>query len=190
VIASLNGTVSSIGAGTTVVEVSGVGYLVQTTHKAAKSLAIGQKITLHTCLVVREDSFSLFGFLDSAEQTVFDLLRSVNGVGPKSALAILNDLSVDQIAEAVASDSDSTFKAVSGIGAKTAKLITLTLADKFGGSGTTSGSVLESSIAGLIGLGYSERDSRSAVARVANEGHSEGEILKLALQQLAKAKSR
>jgi len=190
VIASLNGTVSSIGAGTTVVDVAGVGYLVQTTHKAAKSLKIGEKIILHTCLVVREDSFSLYGFLDSSELAVFDLLRSVNGVGPKSALAILNDLSVEQIAEAVSNDSDGTFKQVSGIGAKTAKLITLTLADKFGASGVSSGSLSETTVAALIGLGYTERDSRAAVKLVANESHSEGEILKLALQQLAKAKSR
>jgi len=190
VIASLRGTVSSLGIGTAVVEVNGVGYLIQTTHKAARVLSVGSIASFHTALIVREDAFALFGFTESQELAVFDLLRSVNGVGPKSALAILNDLTVEQISEAVASDSDATFKSVSGIGAKTAKLITLTLADKFGAASAGSGAATESAVTALIGLGYQERDSRAAVQAVANSSASEAQLLKLALQQLAKAKSR
>lgn len=189
-IASVRGIAQTIGIATVVVDVNGVGYLVQTTHKIASSLSAGSEILLNTCLIVREDVFTLYGFLDQQDLVVFDLLRSVSGVGPKSALAILNELSVEQISQAVISDSDSTFKAVSGIGAKTAKLITLTLADKFqepaGGLGTGS----ESAIEALIGLGYSERESRSAVKVVSGPSTNDVEILKLALKELAKAKRR
>jgi len=190
VIASVKGIVQTTGTGTAVVEVNGVGYLIQTTHKIANAISAGSEVLLHTCLIVREDAFALFGFLDQQDLVVFDLLRSVNGVGPKSALAILNELSVEQISQAVISESDSTFKAVSGIGAKTAKLITLTLADKFQGSGEGLSVGSESAVEALIGLGYSERESRASVKKVSGHSTSESELLKLALKDLAKAKSR
>jgi len=189
VIASLTGEVSASSNGQVVLDVSGVGYLVNSTAAVSKKLTLGQRVKFFTSLVVREDAMTIFGFLEPEQLDVFELLRSVNGVGPKSALAILAELGVEQIAQAVAEESDQTFKSVSGIGAKTSKLIVLSLAGKIGSSssGRTSGG-FESTVNGLIGLGWSERESREAVAKVASAGQSDKDVLKAALQILSKAR--
>lgn len=189
-IASLTGTVLSSSNGQVVIDVQGVGYLVHSTAQTASSISPGDNFSFHTSLVVREDAWTLFGFDTKQELEVFELLRSVNGVGPKSALSILNQLSVEQIAQAVSQDSDESFKAVSGIGSKTAKLITLTLAGKFvspiPSSSTSSGS--ESTVSALVGLGWSEREARDALQQVDAKGLSDKQQLKSALQVLSKAR--
>jgi len=189
VIASLTGEVLSSSNGQVVLDVSGVGYLIHSTPSVVGSVGTGKSVRFFTSLVVREDALTLFGFLDADQLEVFELLRSVNGVGPKSALAILGELSVDQIAQAVSSEADQVFKAVSGIGVKTAKLIVLTLAGKMAGGpvGNLSPSS-EIAVAGLIGLGWSERQSREAVASVASSDKTDKELLKAALQILSKAR--
>lgn len=189
-IASLTGRVLSTSSGQLVIDVSGVGFFVHTTSNTSSEVTVGQDISVFTSLVVREDAFTLYGFLEKTQQDLFELLRSVNGVGPKSAIAILGELSVDQISSAVASESDATFKAVTGIGAKTAKLITLTLAGKITApSGTMADSESsEEAVAALIGLGWSERQSREAISRSATAGMSNQEVLKAALKLLAKAR--
>lgn len=188
-IASLDGTVTAISHGQTVIEVQSIGYLVNTTIRTSASLSISQKVKFHTSLVVREDSVTLYGFTDFDELEYFDLLRSVNGVGPKSALAILGELSVEQISEAVMNESDSVFKAVSGIGVKTAKLIVLTLAGKISSSSkSASSNETEAAVSALITLGWSEKQSRDAVTQVATKSMSEKELLKTALQKLSKAR--
>ncbi len=188
-IASLTGEVLSSSNGQVVLDVSGVGYLINSTQAVAGSLSIGQSVRFHTSLVVREDALTIFGFLDVSQLEVFELLRSVNGVGPKSALAILAELSVDQIAQAVQQEADQVFKAVSGIGAKTAKLIVLTLTGKLasGVSGQLAPSS-EAAVAGLVGLGWSERQAREAMAKVADPNKTDKELLKAALQILSKAR--
>jgi Holliday junction DNA helicase RuvA len=145
-----------------------------------------------TVLIVREDSLTLFGFLDSMELETFDLLRSVNGVGPKSALSILSALSVQEIADAVASESDIVFKSVPGVGVKTAKLITVSLAGKlpWGAGNANSSTTGRPTIDALVGLGYSEKEASKAVANVSSEDLSSQDILKLALQNLAKGGSK
>jgi Holliday junction DNA helicase RuvA len=155
-------------------------------------MTIGQNATLHTVLVVREDSLTLYGFLDAMELETFDLLRSVNGVGPKSALSILTSLSVAEIADAVASESDAVFRSVSGVGVKTAKLITLSLAGKIsvGSSTSASSGTARASVEALIGLGYSEKEATITVRKVSSPNMSDQDILKLALQHLAKAGSK
>lgn len=188
-IASLTGEVLSSSNGQVVLDVSGVGYLINSTSTIAGSVRTGQSVRFFTSLVVREDALTLFGFLDPDQLDVFELLRSVNGVGPKSALSILGELSVDQIAQAVSSEADQVFKAVSGIGAKTAKLIVLTLAGKM--TGAAAGYLAPSSelaVAGLIGLGWSERQSREAVASVGSQDMTDKELLRAALQILSKAR--
>ena len=188
-IASLTGEVLSSSNGQVVLDVSGVGYLIHSTPSVVGSVGTGKSVRFFTSLVVREDALTLFGFLDADQLEVFELLRSVNGVGPKSALAILGELTVDQIAQAVSSEADQVFKAVSGIGVKTAKLIVLTLAGKMAGGpvGNLSPSS-EIAVAGLIGLGWSERQSREAVASVASPDRTDKELLKAALQILSKAR--
>lgn len=188
-IASLTGEVSASSSGQVVLDVSGVGYLINSTAAVSSSLSTGERVKFFTSLVVREDAMTLFGFLEPEQLEVFELLRSVNGVGPKSALAILAELGVEQIAQAVFQESDQTFKSVSGIGAKTSKLIVLSLAGKLGSSsGRKGSSSFESAVAGLIGLGWSERASRDAVSKVATADQSEQQLLRAALQILSKAR--
>ena len=189
-IASLTGTVLSSSNGQVVIDVQGVGYLVHSTAQTASSISQGENFSFHTSLVVREDAWTIFGFETKQELEVFELLRSVNGVGPKSALSILNQLSVEQIAQAVSQDSDESFKAVSGIGTKTAKLITLTLAGKFVSStpSSSTSSVSESTVSALVGLGWSERQARDALQQVDAKGLSDKQQLKSALQVLSKAR--
>jgi Holliday junction DNA helicase RuvA len=190
VIASLTGLVLSSSNGQAVIDVQGVGYLVHSTAQTVGSISEGDKVSFHTSLVVREDAWTLFGFRNKQELEVFELLRSVNGVGPKSALSILNQLSVEQIAQAVSEESDESFKAVSGIGSKTAKLITLTLAGKLvaTGSKSTSSSTNESAVSALVGLGWSERQSRDVLQQVGTKDMSDKQLLKAALQILSKAR--
>ena len=187
-IASLSGKVLASTLGAVTIEVGGIGLLVNTTNRIAAELNVGQSATLFTVLVVREDSLTLYGFLEALELETFDLLRSVNGVGPKSALSILSSLSVKEIADAVASESDSVFRSVSGVGVKTAKLIALSLAGKIsGGLASVSSGSGRASVDALIGLGYSEKEATLAVRKVSKPNLSDQDVLKLALQQLAKA---
>jgi holliday junction DNA helicase RuvA len=190
VIASLTGLVLSSSNGQIVIDVQGVGYLVYVTAQTVGSISEGESVSFHTSLVVREDAWTLFGFRDKQELDVFELLRSVNGVGPKSALSILNQLSVEQIAQAVSEESDESFKAVSGIGSKTAKLITLTLAGKLVAKGpkSASSSTNESAVSALVGLGWSERQSRDVLQQVGSKDMSAKQLLKAALLVLSKAR--
>lgn len=190
-IASLVGKVVRLSAGELVLEVGGVGYLIHSTPKTLRGLELGMEVRLHTSQIFREDQVSLFGFLDTHEQEVFDLLRSVNGVGPKSALAILSLLTVSQISKAVLDDTDEVFKAVPGIGAKTSKLICLTLSGKLSHRGDDSvNSGTDGALKALVSLGWSDREARGALAQVDGTGLSQQELLKAALQSLAKTRSK
>lgn len=195
-IASLNGNVVALESNSAVIDVAGVGYLVQLSSKTALGLRPDQTVLLYTSLVVRDDGFTLFGFTSASEQRVFDLLRSVTGVGPKSALAILGDLSVDQVIDAVSQDNDSVFRAVSGVGPKTAKLISLTLAGKLGSTGTGSSSLkgqeVSSVVAALTGLGWNERSAIEAANQAVKSlgtSATTNSLLKVALSQLGASKS-
>ena len=101
-IASLSGKVSAKTSGSLVLEVSGVGYQVLVPGSISSDVSVGQRLSLFTSLVVREDAFTLFGFVEAEQLTLFDQLRGVSGVGPKTALAALSNLSAAQIANAVA----------------------------------------------------------------------------------------
>ena len=100
-ISLLNGTVRSIAHDRAIVEVQGVGYSVLITAPTSASLTMGAPIILHTSLVVREDSLTLFGFLDEESKNTFELLQTVSGVGPKVALSILGSLSIEDLARAI-----------------------------------------------------------------------------------------
>jgi len=177
VISSLRGTVLSVTTHSVVIDLHGVGMRVFVPVRTAGLLRAGEDATLHTTLIVREDDLSLYGFSLSEERDAFDLLCGVNGVGPKSALGVLSEMSVEDIAHAVASDDDAAFRAVSGIGPKTAKLITLSLQGKIhsdtptrptGSSGDTRVSSADQAaiVSALVGLGWSERVAKKGVEDV------------------------
>ena len=164
-IATLRGVVNAVSQNSLVLDVNGVGYLVQV-PKSINS-TISEQLTLFTSMVVREDSFQLFGFETVEQQGLFDLLRSVTGVGPKTALAIISTLSPSEISIAVANDDSEPFESVSGVGAKTAKLINVTLAGKLKTSSSAKSSVLESLVTALQSLGWSEKSALPVAERVA-----------------------
>lgn len=197
-ISSLRGRVLTAAGSSVVIEVGGVGFHVNTTPALALASREGHELAVHTTLVVREDSLTLFGFASRAELDVFDLLIGVTGVGPKSALGVLSALSPDQVALAVQHDDDAVFRKVSGIGPKTAKLITVSLAGKLvataapAASAVVTGGVAESVLAALTGLGWSERIAAEAVeetigAASDNEAASVPTLLRLTLSRLGPA---
>lgn len=169
-IASVRGTVLAATGTTVVVEVGGVGLAVQVTPQLALGLRPGSEAMLHTALVVREDDLSLYGFAEADELAVFDLLRGVSGVGPKSAMGVLAAMSPADLAQAVSLEDDGAFRKVSGIGPKTAKLIVVSLAGKLGmatttrsAAGATVSSVRDDVTIALVGLGWPERTAAQAV---------------------------
>jgi holliday junction DNA helicase RuvA len=195
VISSVRGTVLSTAGGFVAIEVGGVGYAVQVTPQHALTLRVGAEARLHTALIVREDDMSLFGFATTEELGMFDLLRGVSGVGPKSALGVLATLSPDQIATAVASEDDAPFRKVSGIGPKTAKLIVVSLAGKIlaptGGVTFTHApptSTSQNVVAALVGLGWNERVAAQAVDEVVESATEDGALPVPALLRLALAR--
>ena len=115
-ISSLHGTVLSAGADNVVIDVGGVGFFVFVPGDVAHTARVGEKLRLHTSLIVREDALTLYGFAEQIELEVFTQLLSVTGVGPKSALGVLGHLTVDQIAAAVGDDDDAPVRRVSGLG--------------------------------------------------------------------------
>jgi len=173
-ISSLRGTVLHLSGGGAVIEVGGVGMSVALTPAHALTLRAGAEAFVHTALVVREDDLSLYGFATRDELELFDLLRGVSGVGPKSAIGVLAQLSPDEIARAVAADDDGPFRKVSGIGPKTAKLITISLAGKIAPltAAARPGVVVAPDsdvVTALVGLGWQERVAAAAVSEMLDE---------------------
>ena len=198
-ISSVRGNVLAIAGPAVIIEVGGVGLAIQVTPQHALSLRIGSEATLRTALIVREDDLSLYGFVDADELIVFDALRGVTGVGPKSAMGVLAAMSPGEIAQAIALDDDAAFRKVSGIGPKTAKLIVVSLAGKLAiapSSNSTSKpsaqSIEQSVLVALVGLGWNERAASQAVDE-AMAGATEAEresvptLLRLALTRLGPA---
>lgn len=199
-IASLRGDVLVNNGQTVILDVNGVGYQVFVTTSTARELSVGENSFLHTSFIVREDSMTLFGFATQLELNLFDLLLSVSGVGPKSALGILSAMTPTDVANAVAQENDAAFKSVSGIGPKTAKLIVVTLAGKLNhlaGLGSASrparDSIDEASVvAALQGLGWNERqasESVNAVFSELGESATTDSVLRFALAKLGSGKS-
>jgi Holliday junction DNA helicase RuvA len=172
-ISSVRGTVLAVAGTSAVIEVGGVGLAVYVTPQHALSLRVGAEATVRTALIVREDDLSLFGFTDSETLAVFDLLRSVTGVGPKLAMAVLAAMTPDQVSRAVSLEDDAAFRKVTGVGPKTAKLIVLSLTGKLtfvapavAASGTGSAparGVSDSVVIALVGLGWQEKVAIQAV---------------------------
>ncbi|OHA92449.1 MAG: Holliday junction DNA helicase RuvA [Candidatus Zambryskibacteria bacterium RIFCSPHIGHO2_01_FULL_46_30] len=187
-IACLSGTVRHKDLHYLVIDISGVGYKVLVTTETALDVAPSSPIFLWTHLVVRETSLELFGFLDKETLDVFELLITIPGIGPKSALGILNVATPSMLRQAVASEDTTYLTRVSGIGKKNAEKIVLELKDKLkitkedrGLDMRSEGDALEA----LVSLGYNERDAREALKRVPKETKGAGERVKAALKVLS-----
>ena len=171
-IAMLRGRAIERGEGRIVLDVGGVGYLLAATSSAIR-LAIpdGEEVTLVTHLHVREDAMTLFGFANSAERALFELLLGVSGVGPKAALAIVSGYAPDQIRRAIATADHALFTSISGIGMKTAERVVIDLKDKVGSLPSAPDTAPEPMIAddhtaareALVGLGMSVAEAEAAL---------------------------
>ncbi len=136
---SVRGKLIHTTASTAIVECGGVGFRCQTTLNTLKSLKLGSEVTLYTYLNVREDAMELFGFASKTELDTFKNLISVSGVGPKAGLAVLSELSPEQVAMAIASDDIKTITRAQGVGKKIAQRIILELKDKLAKEASSGG---------------------------------------------------
>jgi Holliday junction DNA helicase RuvA len=201
VIAFVRGTVAGVTLSSAVVEVGGVGLEVMCTPGTLATLRTGHEATLPTSMVVREDSLTLFGFLDDDEKQCFELLQTASGVGPKLAQAMLAVLAPDDLRAAVTHEDVKTLTRVPGIGQKGAQRIILELRDRLGapvGAAPATRTGVPSSAApwreqvhqGLVGLGWSTKEAERAVDEIAPQAADSpdvGSLLRAALQTLRKA---
>lgn len=167
---SVRGNLILMDAGFAVIECVGVGYRVQTSLTTQKQLKLNTETMLYTYMNVREDAMELFGFASKGELNTFKMLIGITGVGPKVALAILSDLTSEQIAMCVSSGDSKTLTRANGVGPKLAQRIVLELKDKIKGVVDTAGfdvskgSVIADTgnvpkaVAALAVLGYSAAD--------------------------------
>ena len=179
-ISHLAGTVTAIAPDGAVIEVGGVGLLVQCTPATLATLRTGARARVATSLVVREDALTLYGFAADDERDVFELLQTASGVGPRLALAMLAVFTPDALRRAVAAEDVTALTQVPGIGRKGAQRIVLELAGRLGapGSGAAPGPAAgaarpgaepwrEQVRAGLVSLGWQAREADQAIAAVA-----------------------
>jgi Holliday junction DNA helicase RuvA len=165
-LATVRGIVAASGLSDVVIEANGMGLQISVPREVAASLRVGTEAQLHTVLIPREDEWLLFGFANAADKQLFTLLRGVTGVGPRTALAILSTMSASEIAESVDAGDDSRFRAVPGIGQKTASLIIVSLTGKM--PQATSSDVGELADA-LTGLGWSAVTARDTARDVVRD---------------------
>lgn len=194
---SLTGSLIKTGAGFAVVECGGVGFMCQTSNYTLAEISSEKTVTLYTYLNVREDALDLFGFSDEYELEWFRLLISVNGVGPKAALAILSELTPDKLALSISASDVKAITRTPGIGPKIAQRIILDLKDKVKGIVSESVSQQTSAVgavndmantseavAALTMLGYSQSDASVAVSKI-DPSLSVEDIIRQALRALS-----
>jgi holliday junction DNA helicase RuvA len=197
VIAFVRGQVAAVTLSSAVLEVGGVGLELMCTPNTLATLRAGQTATLPTSMVVREDSLTLFGFVDEDEKQVFELVQTASGVGPKVAQAITAVLAPDDLRRAIATDDVKTLTRVPGIGQKGAQRIILELKDRIGppmgarATSATPGAAWREQVhQGLVGLGWPVREAEQAVDAVSDQAGDAPDVpalLRAALRTLSKA---
>ena len=179
-ISLLNGTIRAIHSDRVIIEVQGVGYSVLVTGATSASLTLGASAIVHTSLIVREDSLTLFGFLDEESKNTFELLQTVSGVGPKVALSILGSLSIEDLARAIAQENVGAIEKVPGIGKKGAQRMILELKGKMTRVGAHSNQMnhqpawREQLTSALVSLGFTPKDSDNAISALVSRLHNDG----------------
>lgn len=180
-IASVEGRVVAVSPDGAVVEVGGIGFSVQCSPGTVAGLRVGERCRLATSLVVREDSLTLYGFANEEARSVFELLQTASGVGPKLAQAALGVLGADGVRAAIVGEDLAALTRVPGIGRKGAQRIVLELRDRFGavagalpaalGAGGPPAWRLQLAEA-LVGLGWSGREAEEAISAVTPEAQA------------------
>ena len=198
-IAFVRGEVAEVTLSSAVLAVGGIGLELMCTPGTLATLRVGHQATLPTSMVVREESLTLFGFLHDDEKTIFELVQTASGVGPKLAQAILAVLRPDDLRTAVASEDVKTLTRVPGVGQKGAQRIILELQDRLGlPVGGHRGPVAAQVVGGwrdqvhqgLVGLGWPAREADRAVETVAADAGDVPDVaalLRAALRSLSRA---
>jgi len=195
-IAHLTGTVRHLSTEKVVLEVGGVGYSISITPRTSTHIVMGSEVSLSTTLIVREDSMTLFGFLDSRDRDIYETLQSVTGIGPKVALAITGALAPDELARAISMEDIAAIEKVPGIGRKGAQRLILELKGKLVSDTATPrlathSAVRDQLLSALTGLGFTAKESDIAINNTFSNLAENGEdpaamtvpdLLKLALQ--------
>ncbi len=199
--AYIKGEIAEITEDNVVLDVGGIGYNVNISARVAQGLpGIGQEIKLHTYTLVREDAFSLYGFLTRADLDIFKKCITVNGIGPKGALAILSVMDADALRYAILSGDAKAISKAPGIGGKTAERLILDLKDKVSyddtiinmeitgqnpvAQATVEGPVKEA-VEALVALGYGQTESLKAVKQIPDADNMDSsQLLKAALKYL------
>lgn len=199
--AYLKGTVEEITQDNLVLEVNQIGYNIKISARTMNAISgVGSFVKIYTYTLVREDAFSLYGFLTRDDLELFKKLITVNGIGPKGGLAILSIMSADELRFAILSGDAKAIAKAPGVGAKTAERVILDLKDKISIedalspkdtvsidalSGEDAGDRKNEAIEALVALGYSATDALRAVKQVAvTENTTVEEILKAALKYI------
>ena len=199
-IAFVRGTVAQVGLSSAVLEVGGVGLELNCTPNTLASLRTGATATLPTSMIVREDSLTVFGFLDDDEKAVFEMLLTASGVGPKLAQAMLAVHSPDELRRAVTQEDVKALTQVPGIGQKGAQRIILELKDRIGPPSSAAADPARPAAGaepmwrvqvrdGLVGLGWSAKDADRAIDAVAPEDTTAPDVARL-LREALRALSR
>ena len=190
-IGRLQGTLAEKNPPQVLVDCNGVGYKVDVPMSTCYNLpGLGDKVTLLTHFVVREDAQILYGFATPGEREAFRQLIKISGVGPRTALSVLSGMSVGDIAQAVTAQDAGRLVKVPGIGKKTAERLLLELKGKFGadigaGSASVTSDAQADILQALVALGYSDKEAAATLKALPKDvGVSEG--IKLALKSLAK----
>jgi len=188
-IAQLKGTVLSCDGGAAILDVSGVGYKIFISPETAEKVRGQTNSTFFTHLAVRENALDLYGFLEHEELHFFEMLISISGIGPKSALAILSVANVETLKQAIQSGDSSYLTKVSGIGTKNAQKIVLELNNKIGVFEEGVESALREdmdALEALKSLGYSTGEAREALKQIPRSVSGTRDRLKEALKLLGK----
>ncbi len=185
-ISSIQGKIIQVDAGSLVIEVGGVGLLVFVPAPLSDQLTPGQRLFLHTYLMVRQDNLALYGFDTLEGREFFTLLNGVSGVGPRLALSILSTLTPDSIRRAVVTEQAEIFNQVPGVGKKTAQKILFSLQDKISPEGFEPIAVMSEAdsevLSALIALGYSVVEAQAAIQSIPRDTPNDVEQrLRLAL---------
>ncbi len=198
-IAFVRGEVAAVTLSSAVLEVGGVGLELMCTPGTLATLRVGRSATLPTSMVVREDSLTIFGFLDDDEKQTFEIMQTASGVGPKVAQAIVAVMTPDDVRRAITTEDVKALTRVPGIGQKGAQRIILELKDRIGPpvgvTATTSGPAASAPWRdqvhqGLVGLGWTTKEAERAVESVAPDAGvvpDVGALLRAALRTLSKA---
>lgn len=197
--AHLDGIIAEMGVDTMVIDCGGVGYQLTVTADTLNSApGIGERMKVYTYFSVREDAMELFGFRSKEEKRMFERLRSVTGVGPKSAMGVLSALGVQGLAIALTAGDAAAIARAPGVGKKTAQRLILELRDKVTEddlltTNTPKTSVLRrtkgaetEAIEALMALGYASQEAAQAVSAVLGQADSAGELTRLALKEMGR----